>query len=395
MIKILKNPCNLYTAGWVLYYLQGTLYPYGSVIAKILLVLLIVYSLYFIASNRKLYNIRYFNILFFIVLLYVVYTFILYAFGESFVRSGIEKAKFEALKNIFISIAPLCCYYGFAQKGLLTSKWFTWGVLVLLMSAIASFYWEKSYRLDLLMAAGSSREEITNNTGYLFAAIIPMLVLLESKSWYKYAILLVVFVFSLLAMKRGALLVCFAATLIFIWSTLKSRKGFSKFAVIILSGIAIIFIMNAVSYMMETSDYFNTRLEQTMEGSTSDRDVMFVQMFNYFINSTNVFRFLFGYGIDGTGKVFGFGAHNDWFEFAIDMGLLGLIVYLIYWIRLYTTWRKSRPLGAVSVALGIIIISELLKSFFSFSINDMPIQEAPAFGYCLACVERFKKRIIA
>ena len=390
MSNVLRNPCNYYTAGWLLYYLQGTLYKYGSPFAKVLLVLLVAYSLLFVFNNRQLYGTSYFRIMLYLFLLFVIYTGFYYAFGETFVNGGVAKGKFEMLKNVTISLAPICSYYGFARKGYLTDKWFKWGALALLLSAIASFYWEQSYRLSLAIAEGSSREEFTNNTGYLFAAIIPMLVLMQSNTWYKYTLLVVAFLFALLAMKRGALLVIAFTSLIFIWSNLKRGSIFSKIVVLLLSIAFIGVLYYVVTYMMETSDYFNYRLEQTRQGSSSGRDEMYSEMIRYFINDTSLFTFLFGHGIDGTGLLFGVGAHNDWIEFAIDLGLLGLIIYFMYWVRLYKIWRSSRPLAVVCVALGIIIASEFLKSFFSFSINDIPIQLAPAFGYCIACVEMHK-----
>lgn len=390
MNSVLRNPCNLYTAGWILYYLQGTLYTYGDIFAKVLLFLLIAYSLVFVVNNKKLYGTSYFRIMFYIFLLLVIYTGFYYISGETFVHGGVARGKFEMLKNVTISFAPICCYYGYARKGYLTESWFKYGALALLLSAVASFYWEQSYRLSLAIAEGSTREEFTNNTGYLFAAIVPMLVLIKSKSWYKYTLLVVAFIYALFAMKRGALLVIAVASLMFIWSNLKRGTSFRKIVVLLFSIASLWVIYYGVTYMMETSDYFLYRLEQTQEGSSSGRDVMYSEMLRYFINDAPFFTVLFGRGIDGTGFLFGYGAHNDWIEFAIDFGLLGLSLYFIYWVRLYKTWRVSKPFGYVAAALGMIVVSEFLKSLFSFSINDIPIQLAPTFGYCLALVEMYK-----
>lgn len=390
MNNAFRNPCNLYTAGWILYYLQGTLYTYGSIYAKILLVILVAYSIVFVFNNRQLFRTSYFRILLLLFLMLVIYTGFRYAFGETFILGGLVKVKFEMLKNVTISFAPICCYYGYARKGYLAESWFKYGALALLLSAIASFYWEQSYRLSIAIAEGSSQEEFTNNAGYLFAAIVPMLVLMRSKSWYKFALLLIAFIFSLLAMKRGALLVIAVVSLIFMWNTLKRSNTFGKIAVLLLSVVFVGVLYYGVTYMMETSDYFIYRLEQTREGSSSGRDEMYSEMIHYFIQDSSIFTLLFGHGIDGTGLLFGNGAHNDWLEFAIDFGLLGLILYIIYWVRLYKVWRTSKDLGLVGVAMGIIVVSEFMKTFFSFSFNNIPIQLVPAFGYCLACVEMHK-----
>lgn len=386
--SVLRNPCNIYTLGWCLYYLQGTLYTYGSIWGKLILAVLMLYSIWFIASNKSIYNTKYFKILISIILLFGLYTLFRYIAGENFIVDGAVRGKYEMLKNICISLFPIFCYYGYAIKGYLTENWFKYGALFLLLLSISSFYWEQSYRLALAIERGSSQEEFTNNTGYLFAAIIPLLALsTTSKSWYKYVLLAVTCMFALFAMKRGAILVSMVAAAIFLWSSLKSSKGFNKFFILFLGVVVMAILSQGVTYLLENSDYFNHRLQQTAEGSSSGRDEMYSEMIQYVLNETSVFRIIFGNGIDGTGLLFGNGAHNDWIEFAIDMGIIGLVFYFIYWVRFYKTWRSSKGLGAVYTALGIILISELLKSFFSFSINDLPIQEAPALGYCLAAIE--------
>lgn len=393
MHRVLNNPCNIYTLGWCLYYLQGTLYTYGSIWGKVILIALLLYSVYFFISNSKLYNTKYFRILICLLFLFVIYTFFRYMSAETFIHNGLVKGKYEMLKNVCISFFPIFCYYGYARKGYLTESWFKYGSLVLLLVAISSFYWEQSYRLAIALEEGSSREEFTNNTGYLFAAIIPLLALTNSKSWYKYTLLLVSFVFVLFAMKRGAILVSIVVAAIFLWSSMKSSKGLNKAFVLILGITVMVVLSQAVSYLLVNSDYFNYRLQQTIEGSSSGRDEMYTEMINFFLHDASLFEMLFGNGIDGTGLLFGNGAHNDWIEMTIDMGMLGLVVYLIYWVRFYKAWRSLKGLGAVYTAMGIILISELMKSFFSFSINDMPLQEMPALGYCLAAIEmnRYKK----
>lgn len=388
MRNVLKNPCNVYTLGWCLYYLQGTLYAYGSIWGKLILMALFVYSLLYIFFNFKLYNSKYFGALISIILLFVIYTIFSCLFGETFVHNGIVKGKTDMLKNICISLFPIFCYYGFARKGYLTRSWFKYGTLIFLLLSISSFYWEQSYRLAQAIDAGSSREEFTNNTGYLFAAIIPLLVLADSKLWYKYTLIAVSSIYVLFAMKRGAILISIVAVAIFFWYSLKRSKGQKKILIFSLGVTVMIVLSQVVSYRLENSDYFNNRLQQTAEGSTSGRDEMYSKMINYFLNDSSVFSMLFGNGIDGTVLLFGNGAHNDWIEIAIDMGILGLAFYLFYWSRFYKTWRSSKGLGAVYIALGIIFICELLESFFSFSINDMPIQEMPALGYCLAAIKK-------
>lgn len=387
MSNVIKNPCNLYTIGWCLYYLQGTLYPTGSMIGKVVLALLLLYSLAYIFSNRSIFNTRYFKVLTLILVMYAVYTVFYMAFGESFIHSGMEKAKTDTLKTVLISTLPVFCFYGYAVKGHMTEEWINRWIWVLLILAICSFYNEQNNRLQAAILEGSSREEFTNNTAYLFSGLIPMLVIANLKPVYKYAILSVALAFALMAMKRGAILVAAISTVIFLFYDLKSQSRSSKIKVLLYCVALITLLYFSVQGLLENSMYFNHRLEQTLSGDSSGRDSMYSGMIDYFFNQNTFLGILIGHGIDGTGLIFGNGAHNDWIEFAIDMGLLGLLLYFIYWTRLYKSWRHSRAYPGVSTAFLIIVVSEFLKSLFSFSINDLPIQLIPALGYCLAYVQ--------
>ena len=132
MSSVFKNPCNIYTLGWCLYYLQGTLYPYGGLFTKVLLLLLLVYTLLFFVFNIKLYDSGFFRILLVVIFVYLIYTLLYYSSGETFIHNGVVKGKFESLKTICLSLFPVFCYYGFGRKGYLSESWFKIGTLVML-----------------------------------------------------------------------------------------------------------------------------------------------------------------------------------------------------------------------------------------------------------------------
>lgn len=391
MVKYIKNPCNIYTLGWCCYYLQGTLYSYGSPIAKVILLLLLLYSICIVIQNRFFNSENvYFkglNTVFSLFCLYGVFTFFIW--GAEI--NQIHQSAFDLVKPSLISILPIYVYYHFSVKGYINEKWLGNWIFLFVVVAICSFYREQNDRLRLISELGSRREEVTNNTGYLFVSIIPMLFFTRRNIWIQFGLLSILLLFVVFAMKRGAIIVGMISAILFVYFSIKRKKSVYKFGVILLVFALLVFLYFRLESFLIQSDYFNARLQQTLDGDSSGRDVMYNQMFDYFLNQTSSISFFFGRGLGGTLSIFGNGAHNDWLEFAIDMGLIGIIIYLLYWIKFVYVWIKTKFNIQVKFALGVIIISEFLKTFFSFSINNLPLYEVITLAYCLFLIRKSNK----
>lgn len=188
--------------------------------------------------------------------------------------------------------------------------------------------------------------------------------------------------YILLGMKRGAMLIGAVCVLYFINKSFNkqssTKKVFIFFAVIALLVVA----FYATEQMINTSEYFNVRLQQTREGSSSGRDLLYLQYFNYFITDTNLFTFLMGSGADATLRM-GEYAHNDWLEIMVNNGLVGFGLYFYYWYLMYKTYRHTKDDTCRSL-IGLFFIIYFLRTFFSMSYNDISMYSALALGYALA-----------
>ena len=69
-----------------------------------------------------------------------------------------------------------------------------------------------------------------------------------------------------------------------------------------------------------------------MEGDISGRDNIAKLIIDYHGTQANVFQIVFGSGSDGTLRLIGAYAHNDWLEILFNQGIVGIIMYVIYWI---------------------------------------------------------------
>jgi O-antigen ligase len=93
---------------------------------------------------------------------------------------------------------------------------------------------------------------------------------------------------------------------------------------------------------------------------------------DFIINKNSFLSLIFGNGAYGSMHYIGRMAHNDWLQIIVDLGIIGAVVYLFYWINLirtYYVYRKKTVIIESSVlSIGSFIILYLVRSVFSMSI---------------------------
>ena len=381
------NRCDWFIIVWVLYYLQGVLYPTGGAISTGLLGINLLVSIYCAIKIWQMPNhppyIKGLNLL---VLMFSIYGFALILLNPSTIYyglSGISTASYNYIKSIYLSILPIYAFYYFSLKGYLTAERLRWWAVVFSISCVLSYYLYMQQAMEELLERGSSAEEITNNAGYLFLSLIPVWVLFRKKPLLQYAGLAFCMAFILMGMKRGAILIGGVVVLYLIWQIIKNARGKQRVIVILLTAVLAVAGVYFVIDMMTSSDYFLQRLEDTKEGNSSGRDSLYSFFWTYFTEKADAIQYLFGRGANGTLEIYENYAHNDWLEIAVNQGLLGIIVYAVYWKQLYSTWRQSTNIEAKTI-LALVGIIYFAKTIFSMSYGDMTYVCTSVFGYALA-----------
>jgi O-antigen ligase len=199
--------------------------------------------------------------------------------------------------------------------------------------------------------------------------------------------------FVLNSSKRGAILLFAFALAFFLYNNLKGAKLHStrRIIVLLLSIAALIVGFRYVGRLMVENDYFYERYMATLEGESSHRDEIYSTILRHYYNDYNIIQMLFGGGAESTLRYFNKYAHNDWLQLLSDCGLVGIIMYMVYWIRCVSLVFKNRRKinnNVIYLLVGMAVIIAFGKTIFSMSFNSMPVGLAIALGYGMAMCEK-------
>lgn len=370
----------------MMYYLQQMLMISG-VIAQLIFIVLLIMSFYAFYQVNRYYRtgpfIKWLNIMLVILSIYGMIPII---GGWSLTGSTIYGwVKFLYLQRIYTSLLPIYVFYYYSQTKKITSDNLIYIYISFLIFSILAYYQRYHFMSNML-----ETEEVTNNIGFYFVPLIPMLLLLKIKDIWKYLFILVNFGYILMGMKRGAILGGVVMLILFIVYHVKDVSMKKVVYIASLSAIVVFVVYHFTVNLYENSAMFQLRVRQTLTGDSSGRDAIYSGYFNYFIEKTTPLEFLIGNGANATYILLGNFAHNDWLEFAINQGVLGLIMNSVFWITLIWEWKCFKGKNKCRQTLGAMIVAYFLMSLHSMSIDMMPAAATLCIGYCLAINEKAK-----
>lgn len=391
------NRANLLILGWCIYTSQGIFFPVGTLFSQLLVVALLLISFYHCFIANSCYKLpSYFIGLNALLVVFCVYGIYLIIGGYNISDYIISVKASDYLKQILISLMPIYSFYVLSKEKIIDEKLVRFWIVFFVVHSIFNYYHAEQVALLKALMDRSSQEEFTNNTGYLFASLIAAVAYLSNQKFIRYALLAVCILFIIMAMKRGAILVGCICLLYYLWHSLKNSSFKEKITVLLLTMLLCFFAFHIIQDKINNSPYFQKRVEDTFDGNSSGRDILYGTFANYFWNDATPLQFIFGSGANATLKITKHYAHNDWLEIAINQGLLGILLYLLYWICFAkTAFNKNLPSDA-RLCLQLSFISYSLETFFSMSYGCMPVCGTFLLGYSLAqggCNEQVAYRV--
>ena len=248
---------------------------------------------------------------------------------------------------------------------------------VFFMSLVALFYRFTFARAEI---AEKTYGNLTLNMGYDFVSLLPYLFLFKRK-WIPIAISPLFIYAVIMCIKRGAILITSMFFVYFLYTYFvkneKKNKVRNTFIVLFLLICAIIL----ASFFYYQNAHLQVRMHNMMEGDTNGRDVLFTKIFGYWKNEANVLEMLFGSGFCSSYKIAGNYAHNDWLELLSSSGVLGVVIYLTFFLSQYKYALRVEDV-MYRKCICVILMIWLSRTFFSMSycsISNMPL--SLFFGY--------------
>lgn len=375
------NICNFYLALWVLYaihWLDADV-PFVEAISNIILGINLAISIFYTIDAWKNYRLpKIYKAINLLILWFTIYGLVYIIFGPTRFYDAHPVKRGTYLISFLRSFLPIYVFYVFTLKGWLTQK--TIQVWVLIFLGCYIYIYSRSIIVHSLISENS---EFVNNTGYLFAVLLASVFLFKDKLLVQIAFIGICFFFIVMALKRGAMICAALVILMFIYYRLKDASNSHKFIIFTAIAVALIFAYEFVADRIIQSEAFQNRIEETMAGNVSLRDVLARTFLNYYFNNYNILEQLFGGGADVTLSISFNWAHNDWIEILMCQGFVGVIIYAVFWLSFYKQWRRMKVPMAKHI-VGSIFIVYFFRTFVSMSYSMIFTVASMSLGYALA-----------
>ena len=285
---------------------------------------------------------------------------------------------YSFIKDHYMSLLPIYSFYYFTRRKNVTPLILL--VVLILFGIISIIFFIRTYTEASKLTGQSA---ITNNSAYMFVSLVALLPLLKTKLAYKYLFLSILGVFVLMSAKRGAILAYILCVLEFVWFSIQHMPRRVRIKTMIGSSLLLIIGCYFAIYYIDSNEYLSLRLVETEHGSSSGRNLIFLSLIRHIRSDLSDIHLFFGNGADSTYHIAGNFAHNDWLEVMTNMGIVGIIIYLYYWLCVYMTYRQLSSYPSLSYAFLIIMTLCFMRTLYSMSISDMFVVTTMVIGYCI------------
>ncbi|WP_431156536.1 O-antigen ligase family protein [Winogradskyella poriferorum] len=265
---------------------------------------------------------------------------------------------------IYIFAVALFFFYGTIRQHLSVGLLNTLIIVVLFNGLFEIFY-------AFITARNIDGVDVINTSaGYIFVMILPLLLFKFQK--YNIWIFIIALILTMLTGKRGALVIFIFLFLYGLYNFRWIKKTFKLNWKILFFLVLIVFgYLFFIDSAFESLEYrLLTIQDEKRNMIASGRDVIWQTLLTKWLDSDFI-GIIFGYGFFATISLGGNFAHNDFIEFLVDFGVIGLIVYslvLIFylrnigWIKKMNRYLKVLLLFCFLIWLGRAIIAGTIRT---------------------------------
>ena len=265
--------------------------------------------------------------------------------------------QFDISKNFLVVCTTYFSASYYSRTGALNAHQLQWFWILGIILAIPLYYNYQDILVDQL-----GRDSVTNNIGYLFLALYP-LILTSKRSYKKFIGILLVAFFVFHSLKRGAIFLFVVISIVY---GLKSHRAIvNKNLGLHAKRIALFVLPLGVYYVLSikaSSLAIFAKLMARFDEQAGARPANYMALINHVSSDLGARRTLFGSGSAATASITPEKAlaHNDWLEIVVDFGLIGLALYALWFVvnvRLLRPFSSSRNPTAVILTLSWAMLS--------------------------------------
>lgn len=288
-----------------------------------------------------------------------------------------------SIGDTFSAFASFYTFSYFNRKHVITEKFISVASICLI---VGCYVYYSSYEDMLIQLLSQGEDDVTVNASSVFMFLIPFLFYVKNR-WLAFAELCICVFFIVSSVKRGNIIAAAIPVFLFLKYRLIEFKT-NKMKTIILLCLVIcagFYLGN----MLQNNDYFMFRYEKTLDGDSSDRDLIYAQAYHVFLKSSS-FNMIFGNGYDATFNIIHVPAHCDWLELLVDYGIIGVLIYLSLFVNFFRKCMYTvRSID--KYVIGACLSMWSFKSIYSMAyLETWMMIMMIAFGIALTNTERYK-----
>lgn len=292
------------------------------------------------------------------LVIFVLINFLYYIFGDYLLMNVPPQKSFQIFKTVLLSTTCFFPLYFWTSRGYRIES---------LICILALAYFLVIYISGIINPKG---QNVVDNMGYYYLNFIPFLFLIKGKVYFKILLCLGLNVLIITCAKRGAIITATLVDVIFFNYIYRSKQisggCLTKIWMLILIVCAGIYAwqeFQANSFVLE-------RFTALQHGNSSGRDIIYENLWNNWCNNYDFIQQIFGGGFCKSPQFNnGLFAHNDWLELLTDLGIIGVISYILVIVNMF---RISFIPNNKATKYCILTISVIwfTKTLFSMSYLD-------------------------
>lgn len=330
-----------------------TLQLFGSIsILRILAVIPIIFSLFYVKEFKTTKSVAYLMIFVFYIFVQIFYT----------IDSSVTISKFTTFFMYFILLL-FCTSIKYNEREIkFLERMFAYSTIISVILVIFFGIYEEG-RLTVLINP-NMREDENQFCGYFLVGTVYFVKnILNKRRILISSICVGLFLFiALLTGSRGGILAIALAVMTYLLFYSKADKNkLKKFFIGLVVGILLVILISNLLKFLSPEIAQRFSIKNVQESGGTGRTDIWKYYLNLFENSS-ILRKTFGYG-SGSASVIYRVAHNNWIELLIESGVVGTLIYVTLIISFAINAYKRNNIYLFSVLIGYIGLTISLSLF--------------------------------